>query len=59
MNNWQASGKRQERSRKTPRKHQQWLAAHKVLLERLRKGINCESSDRGAFLVANQLVSRI
>jgi hypothetical protein len=44
MNNWQASGKRQERSRRTPRKHQQWLAAHKVLVERLRKGINVKAS---------------
>lgn len=59
MNNWQASGKRQERSRKTPRKHQAWLAAHKLLVERLRKGINCESSNSGAFLIANQLVSTI
>ncbi len=49
MNNWQASGRQQERSRKTPRKYQAWLAAHKILVERLKKGINCESSDSGAF----------
>lgn len=59
QSNWQSSGKPQQKSKKTPRKHQAWLAAHKLLVERLRKGINCESSDSGAFLIANQLVSTI
>lgn len=40
MNNWQASNRPQEKSRKTPRKHAQWLAAHKLLVARLKAGIN-------------------
>ena len=57
QSNWKSSNRPQEKSKKTPRKHQAWLAAHKVLVERLRKGINCKSSDSGAFLIANQLDS--
>lgn len=49
QSNWQSSGRPQQKSKKTPRKHQAWLAAHKLLVERLRKGINCESSNSGAF----------
>ena len=46
MNNWQASGKPQEKSRKTPRKHQEWLRRHKLLVQRLREGINVKDPAR-------------
>jgi hypothetical protein len=51
QSNWQASNRPQQKSKKTPRKHQQWLAAHKVLVERLRKGINVKdpARDGGVF----------
>ncbi len=52
MNNWQASNRPQEKSRKTPRKHAQWLAAHKLLVARLKAGINYNDESLGnkAFL---------
>ena len=52
MNNWQASNRPQEKSQKTPRKHAQWLAAHKLLVARLKAGINYDDESLGnrAFL---------
>lgn len=48
--NWQASGEPQKKSKKTPRKHQAWLAAHRLLVERLKRGINCDP-EKGLFFV--------
>ena len=52
MNNWQASNRKQEKSKKSPRKHQQWLKRHTLLVQRLKKGINCEGSGNRVFFVS-------
>lgn len=50
QSNWIASGKPQTKSKKTPRRHQAWLAAHKLLVAELKKGINQDPArDGGVF----------
>jgi hypothetical protein len=39
--NWKSSGRSQEKPKKRPRKLEQWIAAHKLLVARLKAGINC------------------
>lgn len=49
LSNWKSSGKPQEKSKRTPKKHRQWLAAHKILVKRLKEGIG-ESHLTGSLL---------
>ncbi len=51
LKNWQASNRPQQKSKKTPQKYRQWLDAHKLLVERLKKGINYPDPT-GSFLLA-------
>jgi hypothetical protein len=52
MNNWQASNHRQQKPKRKPKALQQWIAAHKILVARLREGINQdEGSSDGAFVL--------
>mgnify|MGYP006450412131 CR=1 FL=1 len=51
VSNWQASNRPQKKSKKTPRKHQQWLVRFNLMRQELKKGINYPDPT-GSFLLS-------
>lgn len=54
LNNWKASAKPQQKSKKTPRKYQQWITAFNLMRQRLKEGINLPSFLVKIFVVEKQ-----